>query len=79
VQSGDDVQRILDERGSGATICFAAGTYRVDEPLRPARGPRLVADQGAVLTGARLVRYWRRDGPLWVAGGALPDEPIVHG
>lgn len=79
VQPGDDVQQRLDDSADGATICFGAGTYRLTAPLQPADDQRLVAERGAVLTGAAVVRGWRRQGSVWSARRALPEEPYVHG
>ena len=79
VRPGDDLQRALEAAPRGATICFAAGSYRLAEPLRPADGQRLLATPGAVLTGARRLGRWRHDGRLWSAAGGLPAEPAPHG
>src|SRR5919107_3841194 len=67
VRPGPDLQRALEAAPRGATICFAAGSYRLAEPLRPADGQRLLATRGAVLTGARRLGRWRHDGRLWSA------------
>jgi parallel beta-helix repeat protein len=79
VVPGDHVQRALDAASAGATVCFAAGTYRLTEPLTPADGQRLMAAPGAVLTGAVRLAGWQGHGPLWRARGALPADPILHG
>ena len=79
VRPGDDLQRVLDASSGGATICFAAGTYRLTEPLTPAGGQRLQAAPGAVLTGAVGLKGWEEAGLLWRARGALPAEPTLHG
>jgi len=79
VRPGDDLQRTLEAAPGGATVCFAAGTYRLTAPLQPADGQRLLAAQGAVLTGSVRLDGWRRDGRLWWASGGLPAEPAPHG
>ena len=79
VGPGDDLQRTLDGAPDGATICFAAGLYRLAAPLRPAGRQRLVAAPGTVLSGAVRLDGWRRDGRRWQAAGALPAEPTLHG
>ena len=79
VRPGDALQRALDAGSRGATVCFAAGTYRLTAPLLPTDGQRLVAAPGAVLTGAVIVDGWSADGSRWRARGELPDEPFLHG
>jgi hypothetical protein len=79
VRPGDDPQGALDASPAGATICFAAGTYRLAAPLRPSDGQRLQASPGAVLDGAVALEGWRRDGPAWRARGGLPATPDRHG
>jgi hypothetical protein len=79
LEPGDDVQAMLDAEPVGATLCFAAGTFRLDAPLTPKDGQRLMARQGATLNGARVVSDWEGDGASWRATGDLPAEPILHG
>jgi Right handed beta helix region len=79
VRPGDDVQRALDAASSGATVCLAAGTYRLAAPLTPADGQRLLAAPGAVLTGAVRLDGWQQEGLLWHVRGQLSVEPYLHG
>jgi len=79
VRPGGDPQAVLDGQPEGASFCFSAGTYRLAAPLRPKARQRLVAEPGAVLSGARLVEGWQRSGEAWSAGGQLPADPTVHG
>lgn len=79
IRPGDDVQRALDAAPDGATICFAAGLYRLAAPLRPAGRQRLLAAPGTVLSGAVRLNGWRRDEGSWRADGVLPAEPTLHG
>jgi len=76
---GSDLQATLDLRPEGASFCFASGVYRLTAPLRPKARQRLVAQPGAVLSGARVVIGWRRSGLAWHATDQLPANPIVHG
>jgi parallel beta-helix repeat protein len=79
LRSGDDLQAALERHPEGAAFCFSAGTYRLSDPLRPKAGQRLVAQPGAVLSGARMVTGWERSGRIWSATGHLPTDPTAHG
>lgn len=65
---GDAVNRAVTRAGERATVCFAPGTYRLRTPLRPRAGQTLVGDD-ATLSGARVLRGFRRTGDAWVVGG----------
>lgn len=62
-----DVAAIVRSAPEGATICFAPGTYRLEAPLQPRAGQRLVGAPGAVLTGAFPVTGFEPHGRLWRA------------
>src|SRR5512132_3622582 len=79
VLPGGDPQLALERGAEGDSFCFAAGTYRLTDPLRPRARQRLVAERGAVLNGSRVVGGWQRSGRTWSATGYLPAEPKVHG
>jgi hypothetical protein len=79
VLPGGDPQLALERGAEGDSFCFAAGTYRLTDPLRPRERQRLVAERGAVLNGSRVVGGWQRSGGTWSATGYLPAEPKVHG
>jgi hypothetical protein len=72
VHPGSPVHRVIDRAPRGATICFAAGTYRLRTPLDPRAGQRLMG-HNAVLSGARIVRGFTRSGSAWVATGQVVD------
>jgi hypothetical protein len=79
VLPGSDPQAALERGGEGESFCFAAGTYRLADPLRPKARQWLVAETGAVLNGSRVVGGWQHSGRSWSATGYLPTEPKVHG
>jgi hypothetical protein len=79
LRNGDDLQAALERHPEGATFCFSAGVYRLAAPLRPKASQRLVAEPGAVLSGARVVTEWKRNGRTWSASGDLPSDPDAYG
>jgi parallel beta-helix repeat protein len=61
VRVGADVQAALDAAGPNGRLCLAAGTHRLDQPLRPKAGQR-IGGRGAILSGARPLDRWTADG-----------------
>ena len=53
VRAGQNLQSIINRKGSGATFCLRPGTYVIASPLRPKARQRFVATERrrAILTG----------------------------
>jgi hypothetical protein len=90
VSPGDDVQGTLTAAGSGSTVCFAAGTFRIASPLAPEPGQTLAGAAGrtSVLDGARVVTDFTSSGtirvnrikvPVFSAPAFLPRKKGNHG
>jgi hypothetical protein len=78
VRPGDDLQAALNAVGTGGTVCFRTGIYRLERPLEPLSGQTLLFRPGAVLNGSEVVTNWSRQGPYWRSGGHeqdFSDEP----
>ena len=73
VWPSDDLQAELTAAGAGASICVKPGTYRPAVPLRPLPRQVLTFEDGALLSGARVVTGWRKDGQYWVLDGQTQD------
>jgi len=56
------IQTALNNAGTGATICFAPGLYRLTATLSPKQGQRLHGEAGAILNGAVVLSSWASDG-----------------
>ena len=69
VRHASNIQRRIDSKAAGTRFCFQAGMYRIRQPLRPRQGDELVFLRGAVLSGAKIVESWSRQGQYWVAAG----------
>jgi parallel beta-helix repeat protein len=61
VRVGADIQAAIDAAGPNGRLCLAAGTHRLERPLRPKAGQR-IGGRGAVLSGARPLERWTADG-----------------
>ena len=73
VWPSDDLQGELIAAGAGALVCVKSGVYRPSVPLRPLPKQVLTFEEGAVLSGARVVTGWRSDGQYWVLDGQTQD------
>ena len=67
---GDDLQGVLNRFGSGTTVCFSPGLYKIKAELEPRNGQILVADQDAILSGAAELVNWTFNGKFWTHPGA---------
>jgi hypothetical protein len=73
------VQGAIDAHPAGTTFCLSAGTYRIETPLAPRAGDRLIGRRGAVLSGSKVLTGWRSDGRVWSTVGHLPPVPGTGG
>ena len=72
------LQAQLDASPPGATIIVRPGTYRLTEPLRFKSGQRLLGNTGVVLSGARLLADFRREGRVWIVDGQSQEGALVE-
>ncbi|MGD9531175.1 MAG: right-handed parallel beta-helix repeat-containing protein [Dehalococcoidia bacterium] len=79
VNVGDPVQEVIDLHPPGTTFCLAPGIHRLETPLVPRRGDVLAGQEGAVLSGSKVLSGWRADGGVWRTTGFLPPAPSRHG
>ena len=60
-----DLQQQLESHPPGTRFRLTAGTYRLAAPLTPKANQTLVGDAQVVLSGARLLTGFVRDGGVW--------------
>jgi hypothetical protein len=65
---GQTVQDFVDKASEGAAFCVKSGIHRLQQVI-PKNGQAFFGEDGAVLSGARELDNFERDGPLWVAAG----------
>lgn len=78
VSVGALTQATLDAHPPGTTFKLAAGTHRLGEALVPRRGQGFVSAGDAVVSGAKVLKRWRRAGDRWFVEGQtqrLPETP----
>ncbi|MDH3605574.1 MAG: right-handed parallel beta-helix repeat-containing protein [Acidimicrobiia bacterium] len=68
IAPGTSIQSVVDQNGGSATFLIGAGVHR-EQSVKPKSGQTFIGESGAVMSGARLLEGWQRDGNLWFVGG----------
>jgi hypothetical protein len=81
------IQDAVGNAGEGAKFCLSAGLYRLQE-VTPKNGQAFFGQDGSILSGAREIKEFHRDGNLWVAsdqtqkntsgGSCAEDSPTCN-
>ena len=74
IAPGESIQAAVDAQPAGATFTLAAGIHRL-QVVRPKDGNTFLGQPGAVLSGARLLTQFVREGTYWVATGQTQQGP----
>jgi parallel beta-helix repeat protein len=75
---GVDPRVVVRSHPAGSTFVFASGVHRLSGPIVPRDGDVFVGEVGAVLSGARLLTSFGREGGLWVVSGQT-QQGFRHG
>jgi parallel beta-helix repeat protein len=73
---GQSIQSMVDAHPPGTTFLITTGIHRL-ATVKPKPGNTFVGEPRAVLSGARLLTTFARDGPYWVATDQLQQGPIT--
>jgi putative cell wall-binding protein len=76
VAVGADVQALVDAAPAGSTFVFDSGVHR-EVSITPRSGDRFTGQPGAVLSGARVLDGWRREGGAWAVGGQTQQGEVI--
>ena len=68
IRPGQPVQSFVDKSAEGAVFCLRSGIYRLQQVI-PKNGQSFYGEDGTVLSGAREIEKFERDGPFFVATG----------
>lgn len=77
VAVGASVQNAVNAAATNASFCLRAGVHRL-QSIVPKSGQKFYGEPGAVLSGARLLTAFVREGSYWVATGQT-QQGIVRG
>ncbi len=73
IKPGDDLQAIVKRHPSGTTFVFEPGLYRLQGPFVPRDGDRFIGKPGVVLSGAKPLTSFVREGKYWVAANQTQE------
>jgi parallel beta-helix repeat protein len=74
IYPGEDIQPAVDANPAGASFLLKAGVHRMQSVV-PKAGNVFAGEPGAVLSGARHLTDFQREGGLWVAAGQTQENP----
>lgn len=74
IAPGTSIQAAVRTADRGARFCLRPGVHRMQSAI-PKAGQVFVGEPGSVLSGARPLAAFRREGRFWVADGQRP--PVV--
>ncbi len=78
IYPGEDIQAAVDANPAGTEFLIKAGVHHLPE-VRPKSGNVFTGESGAIVSGARELTEFQRDGNLWVATGRDAGEPESDG
>jgi parallel beta-helix repeat protein len=70
------IQSAVDAHPSGTAFLIKAGVHRL-ETVKPKTGNTFIGERGAVLSGARLLTSFTREGRYWVATDQRQQGPTT--
>lgn len=83
----EKIQDAVSNAGEGAKFCLSTGIYRLQD-VTPKNGQAFFGQDGTILSGAREIKRFHRDGSLWVAsdqtqknksgGSCAKDSPTCN-
>ena len=74
IHAGESIQQAVDANPPGTSFLIEAGLYRMQSVV-PKAGNQFIGQPGAILSGARLLTQFAREGAYWVATGQTQENP----
>lgn len=74
---GDDIQAAVDAHPAGTVFVLSAGMYRLQE-IEPKDGNQFYGEDGAILSGARVLTDFQRENDLWYVDDQT-QQAYIHG
>lgn len=68
IPAGSSIQEAVDTAEEGSTFLLESGVHRLQQ-VEPKNGDTFLGEEGTVLSGARVLDAFRREGDLWVHEG----------
>src|SRR5262245_28304612 len=74
IHPGDSIQQVVNANPPGTSFVLESGVYRMQSVVARS-GDQFVGQPGAILSGARVLRQFSREGSYWVATGQTQENP----
>ena len=71
----DSIKNAVAGAPPGSTFCIKYGTHRFTSPVFARRNDKFIGETGAILSGAKVLTTFIREGVYWVATGQTQQEP----
>ncbi len=71
----DSIGAALASAAAGSTFCIKAGVHRFTSSVVVRANDKFIGETGAVLSGAKLLTSFTREGSFWVALNQTQQEP----
>jgi parallel beta-helix repeat protein len=68
ISPGSSIQEAVDAAEEGSVFLLESGVHRLQQ-IEPRSGDTFIGEQGAVVSGAKLLEDFRHEGDLWVHKG----------
>ena len=78
ISPGESIQEAVNRYPEGTTFRIKTGIHRL-QTIVPKNGDKFMGEPGAVLSGARLLSSFSREGPYYVASGQTQEGPKGYG
>ena len=75
VPGTDSIKNAVASAPPGSTFCIKYGTHRFTSPVFARRNDKFIGETGAILSGAKILTTFIREGVYWVATGQTQQEP----
>ncbi len=76
INPGDDIQARVNAAPTGTAFLLKAGVHRL-QSVTPKNGMSFTGERGAILSGARLLTRFTRQGRFWVASAQTQEGPSI--
>jgi Right handed beta helix region len=74
VAAGESIQAAIDHNPSATRVVLSAGVHRLTAAIVPRSGLTIVGDDGAILSGARILSAFSRRNAYWVATTQIAEN-----
>ncbi len=71
----DSIRAAVASAPGGSTFCIKAGVHRFTSSVVARANDKFIGESGAVLSGAKVLTTFSREGSYWVALGQTQQEP----